>query len=235
MNALVPRLADPRLRGEAVQALAAYGTRIAGTLGDTLEDQSAAPAIRRQVPRVLRYVQDQSSVDVLLRSIADPDLSVRAAALKALNRLRETAPGLKYCSMFVTRQILSEARSYFELSAALEPFRQEKNPRAAPSLLALSIEERLRQTLERLFQLLGLRYPPKEIYAAYLALQHKHLEDCAAALGFLENVLDRDLKRILLPLLDDAAQVTRRGRELFGVQDKNAEESIRLLIHSGDA
>lgn len=234
VHAILPRLADPRLRGDVIQALAAYGTRITGTLGDILEDETMPVAIRRQIPRVLRHVPHQRSVDVLLHSIAHPDLTVRGAVLKALNRLRESAPALNYGGMFVSRQILNEARLCFELHAALEPFRDAKNPRTASGLLAASIEERLKQTVERLFRLLGLRYPPKEIYAAYLALQHRRRDEYAAALDFLENVLDRDLKRILLPLLDET-QVATKGRDLFGVQVRDAEESIRLLIHSGDS
>ena len=47
--------------------------------------------------------------------------------LRALNRLRETAPRLNFDTAFVTDQILKEARYYYELSAALEPFRDRKD------------------------------------------------------------------------------------------------------------
>jgi AAA family ATP:ADP antiporter len=235
LNALLPRLADSHLRGAVIESLAAYGTRISGTLSDLLEDESVPVAIRRQVPRVLKSVPDQRSVDVLLRSINQPDLSVRAAVLKALNRLRETAATLDYGNIFVTKQILNEARLYFQLNAALAPFRDQKSPRTAAGLLAASIEERLRQTLERLFRLLGLRYPPKEIYAAYLAVHHRRKDQFAAALEFLDNVLDRELKRILLPLLDEPGNLMERGRDLFGVEVRSPEEAIRTLIRSGDS
>lgn len=232
---LVTRLTDARLRGVAIESLAAYGTRISGTLGDLLEDESVSVGIRRHIPRVLKSVPDQRSVDVLLRCISQPNLTIRSAVLRALNGLRETAPGLDYGPTFVTKQILNEARYYFELNAALAPFRDQRNPRTAAGLLALSIEERLKQTLERLFRLLGLRYPPKEIYAAYLAVHHGRRDQFAAALEFLDNVLDRELKRILLPLLDDSGNLMERGRDLFGVEVRGTEEAIRDLIRSGDS
>ncbi len=234
VHVLVPLLADARVRAEAIQALASYGAKISGTLGDILEDDSAPVAVRRQIPRVLRAVPGQRTVDILLRSIGQPNLVVRAAALKGLNRLRAANPELDYGNVFVTRQILNEARRYFELSAALAPFRDQSNPRTAAGLLVLSIEERLKQTLERLFRLLGLRYPPKEMYAAYLAVNRGAGEQYAAALEFLDNVLDRELKRILLPLLDDAGNLVERGRALFGVEIRNPEQAIRELIRSGD-
>jgi AAA family ATP:ADP antiporter len=235
VQSIVARLAEARFRGTAIDALAAYGTRIAGTLGDILDDDNVAVETRRQIPRVLKAVPEQRSVDTLIRHISHTDLTLRAAVLKALNGLREIAPTLDYGSAFVTQQILKEARYYFELTAILAPFQSRKGSRTAAGLLAASIDERLRQTLERLFRLLGLRYPPKEIYAAYLAVHHGRRDQYATALEFLDNVLDRELKKFLLPLLDESSHLVERGRDLFGVQSKSAEQAVRELIHSGDS
>jgi AAA family ATP:ADP antiporter len=232
---LVQALGNPRQRGDAIAALAEYGPQICGSLSDVLLDESVPVRVRRQVPRVLKKIPHQRSVDVLIGAIGHPDLSIRASVLKALNHLRETAPDLKFENDFVTRQILNEARYYYELSAALEPFRaRERRDRTAAELLAATIEERLRRTLERLFRLLGLRYPPKEIYSAYLAVSRKAHEEATAALEFLDNTLERDLKRFLLPLLDAPENLLEHGRELFGVKSRTAEEAIRELIRSHD-
>src|SRR5205085_12033535 len=124
---------------------------------------------------------------------------------------------------------------YYELTAALEPFKsQEGRGRGAARLLALTIEERLRSTLDRLFRLLGLRYPPKEIYSAYRAVARRQHDEATAALEFLDNTLERDLKRILLPLLDAPEHLHEHGRELFGVEVRSAEDAIRELIRSHD-
>ncbi len=232
---LVRRLSDSRLRGAAIEALAAYGSRICGTLGDVLEDETMPVAVRRQVPRVLRLIVDQRSVDVLIRSIGQSELTIRASVLKALNRLREAAPQLNYGGESITTQIMSEARYYYELYAALAPFKQMRDTRSAARLVALSIEERLHQTLERLFRLLGLRYPPREIYAAYLAV-HEHRADAySAALEFLDSVLERPLKRVLLPLLDETGDTMGHGRDLFGIEPPDVEAALRELIGSGDS
>jgi ATP/ADP translocase/HEAT repeat protein len=234
LPAIIRRLAEARLRAAAIDALMAYGARISGSLGDLLDDNTVPISIRRQIPRVLRLIPDQRNVDVLLKALIQPDLSIRMAVLKALNRLRETAPHLDYGAAFVTTQILSEARYYFELDAALESLRTQTTPRPASALLGRSIEDRLRQTIERLFRLLGLRYPPKEIYAAYLAVNRQRAGELSAALEFLDNLLDHDLKRVLLPLLDASGQLTGRGRELFRIQIREPESAIRELIRSDD-
>jgi ATP:ADP antiporter, AAA family len=235
LHGLVQALGHPRLRRDAIGALVGFGPAICGSLSDALLDETIPLSIRRQVPRVLKAIPDQRSVDVLLPAIKHPDLTMRAAVLKALNRLRESATWLRFDSVFVTEQILAEARHYCELNAALAPFQdfREGGGRAC-RLLARTIEERLRETLERLFRLLGLRYPPREIYSAYLAVSKRQSGDATAALEFLDSVLERDLKRILLPLLDAPEHLLERGRDLFGVELPTAESAVRELIRSHD-
>lgn len=234
VDQIVGWLAEPAVRGPAIDALASFGTSITGYLGDFLADTETPAAIRRQIPRVLKLVPDQRSVDVLLNSIAQFDLSIRAAVLKALNTLRETAPNLDYGETFVTEQILNEARHYFELYSALEPIREKTLPRTATALLARTIEERLQQTLERLFRLLGLRYSPSDMHAAYLAVQRRRQDQFLAALEFLDTVLERPLKRVLLPMLDSSDRLVENGRELFGVEVRDAESAISELVGSSD-
>jgi ATP:ADP antiporter, AAA family len=234
VHGIVRRLSDVGMRGVAIESLAAYGPMICGTLADALEDESAPLAVRRYIPRVLRLIVHQRSVDVLISALRQQNPAIRAAVLKALNRLRESKADLNYSDSFVTEQIHQEARYYFELNAALAPFRGQPKPSSAASLLARTIEERLRHTLERLFRLLGLRYPPTEIYSAYIAVNRQHGEQFSAALEFLDSVLERDLKRILLPLLDAPEHLLETGRHLYKIEPKTPEQAIRELIRSGD-
>jgi ATP/ADP translocase len=232
---LVKALGQARLRGDAIAALTSYGPVIAGSLADVLLDENLPRRVRTQIPRVLRNLPSQRTVDILLPLIKQPDIAIRNAVLKALNRLRETAPELNFENSFVTEQILAEARYYCELSAALARFREYRDAdRPAAKLLARTIEERVKKTLERLFRLLGLRYPPKEIYSAYLAVAQPRSADSIAAVEFLDSILERNLKRTLLPLLDAPDHLLERGQELFGIEIVSTEEAVRLLIRSRD-
>ena len=230
---LAKALDDSQVRGEAIASLAAFGASICGFLSDCLLDESLPMKARREIPRVLKRIVDQRSVDVLLAAVNHDDLAIRSAVLKALNRLREEGPHLDFAERYVNGQILREARYYCELSAALAPFRNApRHP--ATRLLVRSLEERLRNTLERLFRLLGLRYPPKSIYSAYLAVQRRDHEEATAAIEFLDNVLSRDLRRVLLPLLDAPENLLEHGRDLFGVVVPDVEAAIRELLNSRD-
>ncbi len=52
LDSLLRLLASSRMRGAAMEALAGYGERIVGTLGDVLLDTTTPSAVRRQIPRV---------------------------------------------------------------------------------------------------------------------------------------------------------------------------------------
>lgn len=230
---ILSRLADRRLRSAAISSLAAFGARICGTLADLLQDVSAPLSLRRQIPRVLKAIVDQRSVDTLLASIGDRELTVRLAVLRALAGLREAAPNLNYGAESVTQQILNEARYYYELDAALKPLGETAGHKAA-GLLRRSLQERMTQAVDRLFHLLGLRYSPQDMFAAYRSVSRKNQEDVAAAIEFLETVLDRPLKRVVVPILEPTGALAEKGKELFGIEFRSAEQALRELIRAGD-
>ena len=66
-----------------------------------------------------------------------------------------------------------------------------------------------------------------------MAVNRKRPEQYTAAIEFLDNVLDREQKRIVLPLLDESS-LTAAGRDLFGIEAKTAASAVRDLLHSRD-
>jgi hypothetical protein len=54
------------------------------------------------------------------------------------------------------------------------------------------------------------------------------------AAEFLDNILDHDLKRYILPLLDEDRPPEQVGRELFGLELRGAQEALEVMIREGD-
>jgi ATP:ADP antiporter, AAA family len=231
---IVQHLNQQSVRGTAVEALAMYGARICGSLGDILSDEHAPPAVRRRIPRVLRLIRDQRSVEVLIKSLADADPSVRTAVLKALNRLRESAPELQLPAAAINHQIQIEAHQCFQLHVRLAPLRAAARPRTASALLVRSLETQVQQTMGRIFRLLGLRYPPNEIYNAYLAAESGKVDRVTTAHDYLDSQLEREVKRFVVPLLDSKDHLLMHARDLCGIEPKSVETALRELIVSGD-
>ncbi len=231
-DTLIRRLGDRAVRGAATESLGHFGPRICGALGNILVDPTTPTAIRRRIPRVLRLIHDQQSVDVLLTSLAGADDTNSLAILKALNRLRESAPNLKFKSDVVAKQITAEAKRYFEMGSKLGALRSA--PRTASSLLVRSLEVRMKQIEDRLFRLLALRYSPAEMYSAFLAVRSRDPEKVTVALDYLDSTLDRDLKKFIIPLFEGPLRVAKNARDLYGLESPSEEEAVRSLIVAND-
>jgi AAA family ATP:ADP antiporter len=235
LDQIVQRLADHAVRGAAIESLAMYGAKVCGSLGDILADSSVAAPVRRQIPRVLRLIRDQRSVEVLIGSIGTADLTIRTVVVKALNRLRESAPHLQLPAAAINQQIQAEATQCFQLHMQLAPLRVAARPRTAAALLARTLDARVQQSRERLFRLLGLRYSPNEIYNVYLALESGKPDRVTPAHDYLDGLLERELKRLVMPLLDSSHRLATHARDLFRIEPKSLETAVGELLVSGDS
>ncbi len=58
----------------------------------------------------------------------------------------------------------------------------------------------------------------------------------ANAIEFLDNVLQKDLKKYVLPILDHATveMESLRGKELFGLQIESRDQALEQLIRGRD-
>jgi ATP/ADP translocase/HEAT repeat protein len=233
VETMIRRLADSAVRGAAVEALVQFGVRICGSLTDVLADEHAPAAVRRQIPRVLRAIRDPRSVDALAAALDAADPAVQSAALKALNRLRASDPQLPFPRALIDKQIRGEVLRCFHTHAQLSAL-GDTGRRTPTGLLARSLRCRFDHAKERVFRLLGLCYPPEEIYNSWLALRSGNHGRSAAAHDYLDSILDREVKSIVMPLLDSPDQYASRARDLFHIEPKSAESALRELLNSGD-
>jgi HEAT repeat protein len=69
------------------------------------------------------------------------------------------------------------------------------------SLLIRALEERMEQRFERIFRLVGLIYSPHDIYSVYYNCRIKPAMR-PAAIEFLDNLLDAEFAKSIVPLLE---------------------------------
>ncbi len=233
--ALVELLGTGATRPTAREALARYGPRLVGTLGDYLSDPKESDAIRNALPRLLSQINTAETATVLLRVLPESDYELRSQILRALNRLRLDHPEGQIPDDCVNCEILREVQRYYQLYLSVQALPADDAP--GGRLLIRSLEERLDQTQERIFRLLGLRYSPEEIYDAYRALRSPYADRRVAALEFLDNTLDRSLKRALIPILEEKTldRLLPVAQELFHLAPLTTEQCLRALIRGNDA
>jgi CRP-like cAMP-binding protein len=186
--------------------------------------------VAEQVSRVLSRIGTQAAVNALIESLLQfwteqresidrnealnqkSGAALRHPIIKALNRLRRDQPSLNFPKEQVYTGIRFEARNYAQILGWLHAL----TPISADDLLMLALKEKLTQSLECLFRTLGLIYPSQAIYNAYSPLHQQltHPDSSRTALGpnaleLLDNLLEPEIKRWVLPLIDDTPIETR--------------------------
>jgi len=250
IDTILPYLANKLTRATALDILLQYGTATTSLLLKSILNRDHSLIILRYIPAVIAKFQNQEAVKCLLHLIRDTDVTIRIEAVRALSNLRNTHPNLVFNKLRVVTTIFEECTLHHQTLAAMHTqiiisFRnrkkskkeisdEERNARA--SLLNL-LERRLDAGLERIFKLLGLRYQSKDIALAYEGLLSNHLEAQTNAIEFLDNLLSADLKRKLLPIIEDSTMDVSSEVVLQKMQQKILTEfaCFDLLLKEHDA
>ena len=205
---------------DVAEALPQYGVEILSFLEKELNDVSKHET-HRKIPAIIQNIESQQSVRILFRLLDSEDFQVRNEALNSLNKLKKNFPFLNFDKNQVIRRILNEARiiqdtlSVLYLQTKLEKESIHENQEqlnsglldARKSLIIL-LERRLDGSLERVFRLLGLKFPSDEIKSAYQSFQSNKPDIRMSSIEFLENLLDSKLKRVLIPIFETTALET---------------------------
>jgi len=231
---LLERASDRRFRKGARDALAAYGDRVTGTLSDHICDTSYDFTARSNLCRVLKQIPTQHSVDTAISIIDVVEPAMKYHVIKALNYLRANYPRLRFNHAALGSALVEETESYYTILQILNL--EDRPDNDAGRLMRKALEEKIDENLERIFRLLGLTYTQKDIYGAYLGIISKRKELYASAVEFLDNVLKKQVKKYLFPIVDSISMDMRirRGQELFGVHITDSDAALKYLIEGRD-
>ncbi len=238
---VIEKLGNPGLLGAARAALAEYAERSVGTLQDYLNDSTVPLSVRKQIPGVLARIATPEAAAVLTNSLLQNDPGLRFDLLKALNKMRRWEPGLvppdEQFEDMLNAELMGYYRS-FQILAAVDPQAgAEHRSREQENILCRALRERMNLELERIFRLLGLLYPPRDIHNAYAGLTSGQARLRANSLEVLENLLRSDLYKMLVCALDPELTLQDRLRfaqRLCHTSVGSRAEAIRILLHSED-
>lgn len=245
---LINHLNTKHIRKTVRESLAEFGEDVIDTLAVTLQDAQEERGRRIAVLKVLALIGSQKSVHLLWETMATGDRHYRYESIRALNKLRARFPTLRFDPHTIRKHIDYELglyetmlRSWLQQTQGLNQGpngsrREESIPmrRKAQLLLAGALEEKLENCLERIFRLLGLKYPPRDMLNAYLGLTSDKAALRANAIEFLDNLLDTSLKKTLIPIVECLRpDILRKTSRLLEAGIPSEEESVELLL-SGD-
>ncbi|HEV2118183.1 MAG TPA: Npt1/Npt2 family nucleotide transporter [Terriglobales bacterium] len=228
------RLPDPQLRKHAIEALADFGDTIVGTLGDHLCDPAAPMEVRREIPAVLQRIGTANAQRVLMDNLLEPDNTFRFRVISALNKLQQTPSAIpldaEVLETALQAEIMGHYRSY-QVLGMLQEAPDQDDP------ITRGLRESIRQEVERIFRLMSLMHPHLDLHSAYVALQSKERAVHDNALEFLDNILKKQLRNLLVPLIDGEVTLGERIRvanHVLHTDIESKEKAVEALVKSDD-
>jgi HEAT repeat protein len=187
---ILQRLGNPMLRGEAQTALAAYGPGIESMAQPVLRDAGEPLELRRAVPEVLARVGSQRAADILLDELSRHEESLEQSLIDALDKVRDQRPQVRFREKTVRAEVLRLVRKACDVVL---------NPPGDPGESKAALDIRIK----RVFDLLTLVYPREDIVKDYQNVLQATAKAKAYSLEHLDTILDREIKVLFLPLLED--------------------------------
>jgi len=186
----------------ALDALRAYGQRIEGTLRDYLLDDREELSLRLALPKVLEAEGYPSAIPILDQGLDVQVDLLRYRILKSLNRIRKRSHRPLLAEPRQAELLQREITAFLNFDSARQVLSvAESHP--AGRLLHRSLEERTRYSIEFVFRLLGLKYPPQDMVSAYWGIMSGDRRKRSSALEFLDNILERETRELVFLMVDD--------------------------------
>ncbi|MCB0692779.1 MAG: hypothetical protein H6568_11570 [Lewinellaceae bacterium] len=204
---LLDHLPGKPTRDVACKALSQYGVDLIPHLQSRLDDQSISREQGVFLPVLFEDIHSPRAVSFLFEMVRRPDIGMRLAALRSLQVLRDRFPDLHISEKEIIRLIIQETHLYKDTLGHLYTQRllqdqDEQSVQQARKELATLLERRLDGTLDRIFHLLGLKYSPAQINPIYEGIKGQNPNVRFNAVEFLDNILEPDLKKILIPIIE---------------------------------
>jgi ATP:ADP antiporter, AAA family len=222
---LVALLRHPRLKGRARDLLVDCGEDVLDILAQFLREPEEDLAVRIGIPAAIARIPSRRSAEILVGALGETDGALRASVVAGLETLRRRNPNFTFPRPPVEALILKECESasrYFGLYASCCA-----HGKAADRLLARALREKTEGSSERVFGLLSLLYPLKDIASARVAIDRGGTSR-SRALEYLDNLLPASQRRQVVPLLE---RMSASAPPANGVK---REQVIRDLILDAD-
>ncbi|HMA36719.1 MAG TPA: Npt1/Npt2 family nucleotide transporter [Chloroflexia bacterium] len=232
--ALIPALAKklgsrPTLM-PAVTSLVRYGPGIEVILGEMLDNPATPIETRIEIPATLWRIGTPAAAAILLDHLQQPNEAIRNAIYLALARMHAGEDA-------VVDAAAVRAALDAEIRAAYAWYLIQANLGGAggDSLLGDAILTRRGRALDRIFWLLSILYPSQALEPVRQALEEPGGNRRAQAIELLDTLLGREVKELLLPLLEGSpAAVVEIARRRLLLLDKTGVDRLQELVTNPD-
>jgi AAA family ATP:ADP antiporter len=217
-------------------------------LFEGLRRESVDPDDSAYVVMVIGKFNSQKAINTLMKLTGDMEHTVKIEAIEALKHLKWKNPHLKIRDRFIVDRILDECHLYQNTLSVIHTQivlqyrknsekQETKEENEARNGLIHLLELRLDRQLKRIFQFLGVKYPPKDVDPILNAILKGEEEQRIHAIEFLDNILDVQLKKELVPVAESIIQegvISEENLKNLNVKVLSESESYLALLKRKD-
>ena len=207
---------EKNLRKATIKALRRYGTKIIDHILILIKNDNLPNNLALLTPKIIGSFKSQKAVSVLIKLLRSKDVNIRLEASKVLNTLSIKSSELNLNKRVLKKHIHRESKFYkrtWSAIASLKFIIEETSSTSEISDFDRELIKARQKILDILFvqaetsftcifNLLSIIYDQSDIKITYTALKTKHQDARLNALEFLDNLLQNELKQIILPLVE---------------------------------
>lgn len=213
IDVLIAHIIHKDSREVAIEGLYHYGEPIMDILYHKIHNEEISPEEGFHSIAVIEKFANQKAVNTLLKLLDGTEHMVEIEAIEALRRLHWADNHLIINDRFVINMVLGECQVHQHTLSVIHSHiilnhkdsgHLDENSElieARNGLMNL-LEHRIDRQLQRIFKLLGVKYPPEDIDPIWHNIVHGEEEQRINAIEFLDNILQAPLKRELIPVAE---------------------------------
>jgi AAA family ATP:ADP antiporter len=247
IGTLVSHLPSKETREAAVNGLLGYGTPIIQILTDKVMNEEYEIELAVQVIPVIEKFASQRAISALIELTENTEHAVKIEAIEAIQRLKWQHKHLTVNDSFVVAKVLDECGLYQNTLSVIhsqiiiqykhsKPEMEYSEEREARNQLLRMLEARLDRQLQRIFRLLGIKYPPNDVEPILNTILKGKEEQRIHAIEFLDNILNSQLKKELIPVAESVLidTISEEKIKKLNLKVLSEEECYRALLDRKD-
>ncbi len=194
---LVELLGSITYSHHAFAALVAMGEEVLPYLEKAFHRSGQTEEVMLKIARIYERIGGQQSIDLMWDKLDYPDKQLVTLILNSLHNNKYVVPHER---MVKIRTLLENTLGYTLWNlAAIEELKEKPQN----ELIRQALQEEIHDNYERLYLLLGLMYDPQSVSLVRKNIELGSSETITFALELLDVFIDKEIRRLLFPVLDD--------------------------------
>ena len=244
---IIDFLSGKETRKFAIEALFNYGEPMMDLLVNVIKNEEIAIDDASHAIAVIEKFASQKAINVLKKLTDETEHSIKIEAIEALKRLKWNYLNLNVKDRFIIDKIIDECHLYQNTLSVIHSqiviqYKRKEIPlnnieiiEARNGLMQL-LEQRLDRQLQRIFRFLGIKYPPNDVEPILNIILNGKEEQRIHAIEFLDNILDNQLKKELIPIAESVlvATISEEKIKKLNLKILSEAECYRTLLERKD-